>query len=40
MGSDFKIVNRTIPSPLSLIPGTVLLAVILLAQKLIALFGS
>jgi hypothetical protein len=33
-------VNRNIPSPLSLIPGTVLLGIILLAQKLIALFAS
>jgi len=38
--SDFKVVNRSIPSPLSLIPGTLLLAVILLVQKLIALLAS
>ena len=36
---DFKTVNRTVTSPLSLIPGTLLLAVILLAQKIIALLG-
>lgn len=36
---DFKIVNRTVPSPLSLIPGTLLLVIILLAQKLIALLA-
>jgi hypothetical protein len=33
-------VNRTTPSLMSLIPGTVLLLLILLAQKLIALFTS
>lgn len=38
--SDFSIVKRTVTSPLSLIPGTLLLALILLAQKLIALFMS
>jgi len=37
--SDFKTVNRTVTSPMSLIPGTLLLAVILLAQKVIALLG-
>lgn len=38
--SDFKSVNRTVTSPMSLIPGTLLLAVILLAQKIIALLGA
>ncbi len=37
---DFKSVNRTVTSPMSLIPGTLLLAVIVLAQKLLALLGS
>lgn len=36
----FSIVNRTVISPLSLLPGTLLLGVILLVQKLMALFGS
>jgi len=38
--SDFKVVNRTVPSLLSLIPGSLLLAVILLVQKLLALLAS
>jgi hypothetical protein len=37
--SDFTVVKRTVTTPLSLIPGTLLLALILLAQKLIALFA-
>jgi hypothetical protein len=32
-------VNRTVTSPMSLIPGTLLLAVIVLAQKVILLLG-
>jgi hypothetical protein len=32
-------VNRTVTSPMSLIPGTLLLGVILLAQKIITLLG-
>jgi hypothetical protein len=38
-GLDFKFVNRTLTSPLSLLPGTLLLAVILVAQKIVALLG-
>ena len=38
--SDCKSVNRTITSPLSLIPGTLLLAVILIVQKVVALLAS
>lgn len=36
---DFKSVNRTVTSPMSLIPGTLLLAVMVLAQKIILLLG-
>ncbi len=36
---DFKSVNRTVTSPMSLIPGTLLLAVLVLAQKILALLG-
>lgn len=38
--SDFKLVNRSITSPLSLIPGTLLLAFLLLVQKILALLAS
>ena len=36
---DFKSVNRTVTSPMSLIPGTLLLGVIVLAQKILLLLG-
>jgi hypothetical protein len=36
---DFKSVNRTVTSPMSLIPGTLLLAVIVSAQKVLVLLG-
>ena len=36
---DFKSVNRNVTSPMSLIPGTLLLAAMVLAQKIMVLLG-
>ena len=37
---DSKAVKQTVPSPLSLIPGTLLLLILLLLEKLVALLTS
>ena len=37
--ADGKVMNRCVPSPLSLIPGTLVLVVVVVAHKLYVLFA-